>query len=180
MATIRASYLLTQALQLRGDTNGFLLDIQLNAHPEAKQSEILAQMAQSLDLKIQGSTDEVWRARESLFAKSGCAIKATMMPDSVTTLAEDVRRLGGTSVSQALGLMYANFPDYRTGKPLDSLFAYVDAASGSLTILSDPYFFGDELAPPWGKKEVDPLMQAVKHQFDPNRTLNPGRFLGGI
>ncbi len=25
-----------------------------------------------------------------------------------------------------------------------------------------------------------PLMQAIKHQFDPNRTLNPGRFLGGI
>ncbi len=35
MASIRGSHLLTQALQLRGDANGFHLDIQLNAHPDA-------------------------------------------------------------------------------------------------------------------------------------------------
>ncbi len=39
MASIRASQLLTQAIQLRGDSYGFHLDIQLNAHPEAKQNE---------------------------------------------------------------------------------------------------------------------------------------------
>ena len=25
-----------------------------------------------------------------------------------------------------------------------------------------------------------PLMREIKRRFDPNRTLNPGRFLGGI
>ena len=44
MASIRASHLLTQALQIRGDSDGFHLDIQLNTHPEAKQSEILQEM----------------------------------------------------------------------------------------------------------------------------------------
>jgi FAD/FMN-containing dehydrogenase len=239
MATIRASHLLTQALQLRGDTTGFHLDIQLNAHPEAHQDDILKKMTESAGLKLDesigqtsqltpaeplapaiqiapagqplaqasqiapkrddggssglqaaesnpstkagfspGPSDNVWTARESLFAKPGCVIKVTMLPDSVATLAEDVRRLGGTSVTQAMGIIYANFPDYITGKPLDSLFAYVDAAAGSLTVLVDPDFFGDDLTPPWGKEDVNPLMKAVKHQFDPNHTLN--RFLGGI
>jgi glycolate oxidase FAD binding subunit len=183
MANIRASHLLTQALQLRGDSNGFHLDIQLNAHPEAHQDDILKKMTEAAGLKLADelgpeSLANVWAARETLFAKPGCAIKITMLPDSASTLAEDVRRLGGTSVTQALGIMYANLPDYITGKPLDSLFAYVDAAAGSLSVLVDPDFFGDELTPPWGKEDVSPLMKAIKHQFDPNYTLN--RFLGGI
>ena len=59
MATIRASHLLTQALQLRGDSNGFHLDIQLNAHPEAHQDDILKQMTESAGLKL----DELATAR---------------------------------------------------------------------------------------------------------------------
>ena len=52
MADIRASHLLTQALQLRGDANGFHLDIQLNAHPEAKQADILQAMTEAAGLKF--------------------------------------------------------------------------------------------------------------------------------
>ena len=58
MASIRASHLLTQALQLRGDTNGFHLDIQLNAHPEAKQNEILQKMTEAAGLKLQPTSHE--------------------------------------------------------------------------------------------------------------------------
>jgi hypothetical protein len=33
----------------------------------------------------------------------------------------------------------------------------------------------------WGNVgDVLPLMSAVKWQFDPGKTLNPGRFVGGI
>jgi glycolate dehydrogenase FAD-binding subunit len=33
----------------------------------------------------------------------------------------------------------------------------------------------------WGTPpDSFPLMRAVKHQFDPKNTLNPGRFVGGI
>ncbi len=38
----------------------------------------------------------------------------------------------------------------------------------------------DDPTPPSGTDKLIPLMQAIKHQFDPNRTLNPGRLLGGI
>jgi glycolate oxidase FAD binding subunit len=33
----------------------------------------------------------------------------------------------------------------------------------------------------WGQLgDALPLMRAVKNQFDPRNTLNPGRFIGGI
>ena len=85
MHSIHDSHLLAQALQLRGDSNGFHLDIQLSAHPDANQSEILKSMVDSArsgidaksasfgwpakaDWEFCASTPEDLRAaRESLF-----------------------------------------------------------------------------------------------------------------
>jgi glycolate oxidase FAD binding subunit len=180
MATIRASHLLTQALQLRGDTNGFHLDIQLNAHPEAKQDEILTQMVRREDLSLSEAKTEVWQARESVFSnKEAFVVKVAMMPDSVWGVSDEVKRLGGVSAAQSLGIIYAALPDIeRDYSPLGNLYAYTD--SGSMTILQIPENSLDNPTPPWGAVKPQALMQAVKHQFDPNRTLNPGRFLGGI
>ncbi len=73
MAEIRASHLLTQALQLRGDANGFHLDIQLNAHPEAKQADILQTMTEAAGLQLESASDEVWTAGGSLLSnKRNC------------------------------------------------------------------------------------------------------------
>lgn len=65
-------------------------------------------------------------------------------------------------------------------KGIEELRRWVLGAGGSLVILS---------APPAVKSQVDvwgpvgsalPLMQELKRQFDPQRLLNPGRFVGGI
>ena len=46
---------------------------------------------------------------------------------------------------------------------------------GSLVIL------GQSKLDAWGSPgDALPLMRAVKEQFDPKGTLNPGRFVGGI
>jgi FAD/FMN-containing dehydrogenase len=34
--------------------------------------------------------------------------------------------------------------------------------------------------PRLGAEKAPALMREIKRQFDPNRTLNPGRFIGGI
>jgi glycolate oxidase FAD binding subunit len=180
MQSIRASQLLTQALQLRGDTNGFHFDIQLNAHPEAKQDEILAEMTVSQGLVLTFAQDDVWDARESLFSdQQAFVIKIGMLPTDVAAISEDVVRVGGTVVAQSLGVIYAAFPNItRDYSPLGSLYAYTD--TGSMTVLQTPSNPHDDPTPPWGPDKPNPVMQAVKHQFDPNRTLNPGSLLGGI
>jgi glycolate oxidase FAD binding subunit len=186
MATIRASHLLTQALQLRGDTNSFHLDIQLNAHPEAKQSEILHKMTEATDLKLDSASHEVWNARESLLQhKDTLLIKATMLPEDVPALAQEVEEKEGQSVTQSLGIMYASFPAGELSSKLAEEFRYhVGLQSGTTMLLSRTP--SSTNAETWAfiaegeRPETLPLMQAVQQQFDPNRTLNPGRFLGGI
>jgi glycolate oxidase FAD binding subunit len=183
MATIRASYLLTQALQLRGDTNGFHLDIQLNAHPEAKQSEILAQMAQSLDLKIQGFTDEVWRARESLFGDGVTVLKTGVPPKEVCIYAGHVEwasaDLEVESVHQASGIGFVQLRGSAQSvrEMILSMHLQSPHTGTYVNVLATPYPDIERWDAP---SNTLPLMQAVKHQFDPNRILNPGRFLGGI
>jgi glycolate oxidase FAD binding subunit len=180
MASIRASHLLTQALQLRGDTNGFHLDIQLNAHPEAHQDEILKKMTADAGLKLEPASDNVWLARESLFAsKDSFIAKIGMLPTDIFQIGDDIVGLGGSVVAQSLGVIYAAIPNIkRDYTSLGSLYAYSDA--GSMTIIQTPPNPLDDPTPPWGPDKPRPLMQAVKHQFDPTRTLNPGRFSGEI
>jgi glycolate oxidase FAD binding subunit len=180
MATIRASHLLTQALQLRGDATGFHLDIQLNAHPEAQQNEILRKMTETAGLKLDAGLNETWHARESLFSNRDVfLVKIGMLPTAVAQTVDDVVRLGGAAVAQGLGVIYAAFPNLeRAYSPLGSLYAYTDR--GSMTLLQIPSNPHDDPMPPWGPHKPNPLMQAIKLQFDPNRTLNSGLLLGGL
>jgi glycolate oxidase FAD binding subunit len=187
MQTIRASHLLTQTLQLRGDTNGFHLDIQLNAHPEAKQDAILADMATTHGLVANRAKEEVWQTREYLLAQQDKLIlKATMLPEDVAAFAQEVEEKDGECVAQSFGVMYVALPvREKTSVALAEEFRYhIGLQLGTTMLLNrtppsrdiETWAFTTEGELP----NTFSLMQAVKHQFDPNRTLNPGRFLGGI
>ena len=180
MHAIRDSHLLTQAIQLRGNTNGFYLDIQLNAHPDAHQNETLAKMTQSHKLTLSKGQSNTWQACESLFSnKDDFVVKVGMLPADIAQVADDIVRLGGTVVAQSLGLIYATFPNIKKDdSALGSLYAYTDA--GSMTMLQIPSNPLEDPTPPWGSEKPNPLMREIKRRFDPNRILNPGRFLGGI
>jgi FAD/FMN-containing dehydrogenase len=249
MQSIRASHLLTQALQLRGDTNGFHLDIQLNAHPEAKQNEILQKMTEAEGLKLNeslatieqqssaqshslaepfeqtsqvapaeplasasqiapkrddggssglqvaetkpeskrgfslGPLANVWQTRERLFAKDEAfTLKLTMLPIAVAEISDYLARCEAISVAQSLGITYAELPapNHNSVMHIELLEDLLEKAGGALTILKEPRSLQHDLKEIMSKPTTLSLMQAVKHQFDPNHTLNPGRFLGGI
>lgn len=173
MQAIRDSHLATQALQLRGDTSGFMLDIQLNAHPEAKQNETLKALVRQHGVAVQPSSPTVWTSREDLMnMPDAFLVKVTGRPSALSSNAADVVDQGGQCVGQAIGVLYASFPNIsRAYSALGSLYAHTDA--GSMTVLSAPQAPQDNPTPPWGPEEPSPLMTAVKHQFDPNGTLNP-------
>jgi hypothetical protein len=128
-----------------------------------------------------GSFDDVWTARENLFVDSDAHIfKITMHPSEIAGVAEEVARLGGRSVVQTLGIMYASFPKTLTDLSHLAGNIYAKTKVGSVSVIRTSISRLPDLSPPWDKREPIALMQAVKHQFDPNRTLNSGRFLGGI
>jgi glycolate oxidase FAD binding subunit len=190
MMKVLDSQLSTQAMQLRSSAEGYALDVQLGALPEVCKSQIetLDDLARRLTGK-KGALDSSqlvdanpFAARERLFAdESSVVIKATMLPTSIATLSCDVVRLGGSAVIQASGIMFASFAEEAAGHALPTLYAYVDGAGdGSLSLLRAPRPLPAWAIPPWGEEKAMPLMHEIKRRFDPNRTLNPGRFLGGI
>ena len=183
IAAIQDSHLLVEALQLRGDSYGFHLDIQLSAHPDARHAELLAQTVDAHRLTLQSSSTEIWRVREGLFANGNAFVtKCSMLPSDIPALAERVMNLNGVLVAQSIGIMIASFdaPGHTTGYGVETLREELEKRGGSLSILKYPN-------PSWSGLPTDqinstalPLMREIKRQFDANRTLNPGRFLGGI
>lgn len=170
----------TQAVQLRATGNSFSLDIQLAALPEVieQQARALDSMAKEFGLATVDSSDEVWSARQSLFAQpTTFVVKGTMVPTRIATTASAVHRLDGCSVTQASGVMIASVPSGQLSGLLE-LRSGLEEDGGSLTILQH---LPENSMGRWGKlpDSVD-LMRRIKQQFDPNGILNPGRFLGGI
>jgi glycolate oxidase FAD binding subunit len=185
IAAIRDSHLLTQALQLRSNSQGFHLDMQLNAKPEARQSDVLATMTKAFGLLLTESTSEDWKTREALF-NDQLTLKATMLPDQVASLAQEVSEKNGRCIAQCFGIMLAGFPcDNEISAKLIEEFRYhVGLQSGATELLKTlPQFSGferDAYRTEDQNSSALPFMLEIKRQFDPNRTLNPGRFFGGI
>jgi glycolate oxidase FAD binding subunit len=178
MLAMLHAQLSTMAIQLRGGVHGFDLDIQLASLPEVlgTQAGALEILAQFEGLKVSAAADEVWDARQrQLSADVVC--KATMLPSEIARFAERVRGLGGESVTQAGGITIAGFPAAAAGQ-LMQLRRELEDASGSLMVLKQP---AETSLDCWGTlPDSLPLMREVKRRFDPERILNPGRFLGQI
>jgi glycolate oxidase FAD binding subunit len=174
MHTIHASHLLTQALQLRGDTNGFHLDIQLSAHPDAKQSGILEDMTEAAGLTLAEPLDNVWTAREALFRDGATAIKLSVFPTELCEYLDHMQwapEVEVACVAQSSGLIFAALE----GSPA-AVENYIQSVKTDLTVLATSTNAQRWKATPSALR----LMREIKHRFDPNRVLNPGRFLGGI
>ncbi len=168
----------TVSIQLRGSAQGFHLDIQLASLPEVlhTQADLLNSLARVTGLALEGAPTAVWDARQQQFA-GDFACKATMLPSEIAQFAENIRAMGGESVTQATGIMWASFPATAATK-LPQLRHDLEEAGGSLMILKQP---ADANLDCWGTlPDSLPLMREIKRRFDPDGVLNPGRFLGGI
>jgi len=174
------SHLSAASIQLRTMGNVFGLDIQLEGLPKVlkDQAGSLSAMALKAQLSLQPAATGVWNSRElSFIDTSGFTIKATMLPSDIARFTSTIQNLGGNAVTQSTGIMTAWLP-VTAEQELSQLRQQFTGGHGSLTVLQQP---DDAHIDPWGPLSSSfPLMQKIKEQFDPNRTLNPGRFLGGI
>ena len=178
MLAMLHAQLSTVAIQLRGGADGFDLDIQLASLPEVLESQAgaLGVLAQGEGIRLRAAADEAWNARQrQLDADVVC--KGTMLPSEIARFAERVRGLGGESVTQAGGIMIAGFPVAAAGQLME-LRRELEEGGGSLMVLKQPE---ETRLDCWGTlPDSLPLMREIKRRFDPERVLNPGRFLGQI
>jgi glycolate oxidase FAD binding subunit len=174
------SHLSAQSLQLRSGSAGFYLDLRLVALPEVihAQAASLATLAHGAGLEIFDAKTEVWNSREEQFRRPGFfTVKATMLPSEIARFTSAVQAAGGSSVTQATGIMTASLPVAALAR-LSDLRKAIGAAGGSLAVLDQP---ADIAVVPWDTEpDTLALMREIKHRFDPRRILNPGRFLHGI
>jgi glycolate oxidase FAD binding subunit len=142
------------------------------------QASSLSKLARSVQLEASDADSDVWNARQEYFDQTEhLVVKATMLPSDISPIAETIRTLGGMSVTQAAGIMTASIPAPASSQ-VEHLRQKLEAAGGSLTILQHP---ADAITvASTMPADTLPLMRELKHRFDPNRILNPGRFVGGI
>jgi len=137
---------------------------------------------------IHDSTADIWSARQHLFEEPDALIlKVSVLPDDVCPLISELLQSGSGAaairiVAQATGSMTASVaaaPEIALGL-LNRLRERVDPSGGSVVVLRAPAP-GKENIDVWGPdRGTWPLMREIKRKFDPNRILNPGRFVGGI
>jgi len=131
----------------------------------------------------------VWNARQELWASSDFAsiVKFTVLTADIANKVEMVQRVAGRhqirwkAVAEATGIGWLRLdgsPDY-LHSAMRELRTELERGGGSLIVLHRPAGIAPLEA--WGNVgDALPLMRAVKQQFDPKSTLNPGRFVGGI
>jgi glycolate oxidase FAD binding subunit len=133
---------------------------------------------------IWAASQELWNSADS--AASAIA-KITTLPASIARTVETVHRAASsrnthwklTMQAPGIGWLRLESAPENLHALLSDLRFELEASGGSLVAFHQPA--GMAPLDAWGKAgDAQPLMRAVKNQFDPRNTLNPGRFVGGI
>jgi glycolate oxidase FAD binding subunit len=135
----------------------------------------------------------VWNARQELYSagkdnEASCAVvKLSILPGQIAEAYQEIARIAAahgvrfSTVIQATGIGtgYFEAAPQEIVIALRLLSTKLAAMGGSLTIAHRPAAMPSMDA--WSEAgDALALMRAVKQQFDPKSTLNPGRFVGGI
>ncbi len=183
------SQMTPSSVQLRAARQTCALDIRIAGLPEcldeyaARLRDIFAPIA------LTDADEAVWQARERVFDKSDSVVlKVSVLPGEICAVSSELQQWASaeeqeiSAVAHASGLMTIalySAPDAALAL-IERLRARAAGCGGSVIAMQIP----DSLR---GKVDVWhcnsgalPLMREIKRRFDPNRILNPGRFVGGI
>jgi glycolate oxidase FAD binding subunit len=185
------SQLVYTGLQVRATRpDAIAVDVRFEGIPESLEDQHvkLSQIGGGCRFDNAG---EVWTACQQLFvnASSSVICKCSVLPAQIGSLCNALFRLANLAdaaanlVAQGTGIAEVRC-DAAELLPLttvlDGLRAEVDSLHGTLIVQQCPIALKEGLDV-WGTiEDALPLMHQIKEKFDPERTLNPGRFVGAI
>jgi glycolate oxidase FAD binding subunit len=184
------SLMVPSSVQLRISTKESALDIRI-AGPVECLDEYGADIQTILGgFPIVDPGQNVWRVRQQLFNASTHAVvlKIAALPTEICPISAELHQWGcaeGRDVkvlAQATGLMTVALESAPEQVPslVDWLRARVLEFGGSVVVVQVPDTLRSKIDV-WGPDRGSwALMNEVKRRFDPNRILNPGRFVGNI
>jgi len=190
---IQDSQLAHSALQVRCVENA---PPQVDVLLEATESGLSAQVERlSVIFGRAALTDPgvvAWKWRQELYGlakrnESPCAVaKISVLPARIAETLETSAKLSPSQVRRSallqgtgLGTVYVEGPPAQIADALTEFRAWLESEGGSLVVAQRHSAVPALEA--WGTpSDALPLMRALKRQFDPLSTLNPGRFVGSI
>lgn len=183
------SQMTPSCVQMRAAKQECALDIRIAGVPECfAEYESRIQSIFS-GFEIAGADDLVWQARQQIFDSSyGAILKISVLPGELCAVISEMQQWAQNDASDlailghATGLMTVGLASAPENLPawIERLRARVSSFCGSLIVLKNPDALRGELDV-WGAQPNSlPLMQEIKRRFDPQRILNPGRFLGNV
>jgi glycolate oxidase FAD binding subunit len=175
-------------MQLRNEDANFALDIQIASEPDAlrSQEQQLRTLAQSCTLTPSDPT--TWSARERLFAEPDATVlKISSLPAKLSAIVGAAAVLNtqpnvrAHCIAEPTGILTVAFSalPQHLAVLTEDLRSRLRAYGGSAVLLRRgllPHSVNSWGDPP----PAIELMRAIKHEFDANHILNPGRFVGGI
>jgi glycolate oxidase FAD binding subunit len=186
------SQMTPSAVQLRVNKQESAVDVRIAALPECMDvhAENLKKIFGEIELK--NGSENVWLTRQDLFdAEDAVVLKVSLLPSDVCALSAELQQWAAKDgmkigvVAQAAGLMTVALKSGHDAAGaaialIEHLRWRLQGSGGSAVALKIPQELRGGLDV-WGcESNALPLMREIKRRFDPNRTLNPDRFVGNI
>ncbi len=179
------SYIIPSGLQIRIDAQHCALDLRVAATPACLDEHAAELTRFFAPISICESSETVLGVRQNLFDQSGSVLlKASLLPSRICSVLSQLRAWSAaegtefTAVAQGNGLV-----DIACKAASDASIALIHRLRpqcSSVVALQLPAELRNRIDL-WGcSSSALPLMREIKRRFDPERILNPGRFIGNI
>jgi glycolate oxidase FAD binding subunit len=180
VASIRASHLLVQTLQITCQGETCRMSIVLDTHPAARQEELLSRMVVADGLTMEEISACAGIVRETLFHADSTVLKIASLPAQVCETVDQLQQASPAveveSVSQAHGLHWVAMRGTSENvmqaiHRLRSGMLHPESTISVLQMAPGVDVRAFEIAEP-----VSKVMQAIKRQFDPGNIFSAGKF----
>ncbi len=190
LLAIQASKLTFTGLQLRAAQESAHLDVRFDGTAAGIQSQVKQVQQIAGSMAASDAPANAWTSHQAIWdgATPTLLTKFSVLPAQFAAVCALVERSAGAQslawkiVVQGVGAGYARLEGNEQGlrTALLTLRDELAKMGGTLVALGCPVAVKRGLDA-WGPpSDAQPLMVRVKQRFDPDGTLNPGRFVGGI